>query len=162
MLRFVSRSEEQTEEIATLLADHLVAGDVLALIGELGTGKTRLVAAAAAALGYQGRVRSPTYTLLNIYRGRLPIYHFDLYRLSGGMREADLDEWDELIYGTGVSFIEWAERMGNMLPREAVAIRLYHLDENSRTVEISGPAGKEASLARHLASFQESVGNEEG
>lgn len=155
MLRLVSRSETETEAIAAAIATRLCAGDLIALIGDLGTGKTRFVAAAAEALGYKGRVRSPTYTLLNIYRGRLPIYHFDLYRLSEGMSEADLDEWDELIYGIGVSFIEWAERMTEPMLAQALVIRLTHTGEQRRGLEISGPSAKLSGLTTGLADYLE-------
>jgi tRNA threonylcarbamoyladenosine biosynthesis protein TsaE len=155
MLQLVARNETETESIARAIASNLNAGSVVALIGDLGTGKTRFVAGAVKSLGYEGRVRSPTYTLLNIYQGRLPIYHFDLYRLANGMSETDLDEWDEMIYGIGVCFIEWAERMSDSLPEFGLIINLSHIDENQRRLQISGPAGLLSKLDVVLAAFRD-------
>lgn len=129
-------SEAQTAALADRIARQLQAGDVVALCGDLGTGKTRFVAGACRALGYAGRVRSPSYTLLNIYRGACAIYHFDLYRWDAHTREDEIEEWLELMEGDGVSFIEWAERMPPEYLGGALVIRLRHAGETRRRLTI--------------------------
>jgi len=140
MLRIISNSETTTANIAAALARSLSPGDVVALIGDLGTGKTRLAEGTARALGYQGRVRSPTFTLLNVYQGDLPIYHFDLYRLADGLSDLELDEWSEYFEGDGITIVEWAERLGEDLPAGAWVIHLFYVDERTRRFELTGPA----------------------
>ncbi len=140
MLTIYSRSEAETASIARALAGSLAGGDVVALIGDLGSGKTRFVEGACRALGYNGRVRSPTFTLLNIYQGNQVLHHFDLYRLSNGLTDQELDEWEEIFSGDGISFVEWAERLGKDLPPGAWVIHLYYESEQERRFEISGPA----------------------
>jgi len=141
-LVFWSEGEEETRELAARLAAELGAGDVVALTGELGTGKTRFVEGACRALGYAGRVRSPSFTLLNIYRGRLPLHHLDLYRWELGGREAEAAEWREFLDGEGVSFIEWAEHLGGELPARAIRVSLFHAGGSRRRIEIAAPAGR--------------------
>ena len=140
-----SRSEAQTHAWAGRAAALLGPGDVVALCGDLGVGKTRFVAGACRALGYVGRVRSPSYTLLNVYRGRWPLYHFDLYRLTPGAAADALDEWEEYLDGSGVSFIEWADRLpADRLPA-AIRIELRHLDDVGRRLLCRVPADRRAA-----------------
>lgn len=135
----VTHDEEQTRALAARLASVLRPGDVVALIGELGSGKTCFVEGACRALGYTGRVRSPSYTLLNIYRAARPLYHFDLYRWDGSRNDAELAEWEEWMDGDGVTFIEWADRLGEALPARAIEVRLVHAGERERRVTLSAP-----------------------
>jgi tRNA threonylcarbamoyladenosine biosynthesis protein TsaE len=143
-------SAEETAKLAGCLGALLGPGDVLALIGELGTGKTCFVEGACRALGYGGRVRSPSYTMLNIYRARFVVYHFDLYRWDPQAGEVELGEWEELIAGDGVSFIEWADRLGGWLPAGALTLRLAHAGGTDRRLELSAPGPRLAELARAL------------
>jgi len=135
----ISHSEDQTRRLGIRLAALLQPGDVLALTGELGTGKTRWVQGVCQGLGVTGRVVSPTFTLVNEYSGRLPVYHIDLYRLdnAGEVLSFGLEDY---LYGNGVTLIEWAERAGNFLPPEHLAVELYHLEETKRRVVLR-PAG---------------------
>lgn len=144
-------SEAETVALAGVIARHLRPGDIVALTGELGTGKTRLVAGACRALGYAGRVRSPSYTLLNIYRGRLPIYHFDLYRWESQAREEELEEWLELMSDDGVSFIEWADRLPVERLAGALQILLRHAGEERRCVTIGDPVGLHGPLMEQVS-----------
>jgi len=137
-----SDGEGCTADLAARLAACLSAGDVVALTGDLGTGKTRFVEGAARALGYAGRVRSPSFTLLHVYRGRLALFHFDLYRWTPDDREAERAEWEEYLEGDGVTFLEWAERWGGELPERTVHVRLFHEGECRRRIEITGPEEK--------------------
>ncbi len=135
----VTGDEGETRKVAARVAALLVPGDVLALIGELGTGKTRFVEGACRVLGYDGRVRSPSFTLLNIYRGRCPIYHFDLYRWEPAGRGLELGEWEELMEGEGISFIEWADHLEGRLPERSLALHLQHEGGTRRRLEFTGP-----------------------
>jgi len=114
-----SPSEECTRAIGRGIAELLEPGDVVALRGELGAGKTFLARAIAHGLGVPVSVpiTSPTFTFINEYEGRLPLAHIDLYRLSG---PDDLDTlpWQDAVYGAGAAVIEWPERMGALLPEE--------------------------------------------
>lgn len=108
----VTRSEAETSRVGFDLAADLEPGDVVLLIGDLGLGKTVLARGIAAGLGVDpAEVHSPTYTLVNQYRGRVPVYHVDLYRID---RESELDELglEEILGGEGVTIVEWGERLG--------------------------------------------------
>jgi tRNA threonylcarbamoyladenosine biosynthesis protein TsaE len=142
---------EATLALAESLAALLLPGDVVALTGELGAGKTRFVEGACRALGVRGRVRSPSYTLLNVYRGRLVVYHLDLYRWESGTRAAEVEEWEELMEGDGVAFIEWAERLGDSLPPRAWRIAFAFAGERAREIAIEPPAGRAAGLEERFA-----------
>ena len=155
-LDFISHSEAQTRRLGARLAELLTPGDILSLVGDLGSGKTRWAQGVCQGLGVTEPVISPTFTLVNEYHGRLPIYHVDLYRIS------DLSELytfgvEEYLYGQGITLIEWGDRAGPVLPRNYLAIELYYLEETKRRVVIR-PHGertlklltefKEATFAR--------------
>ena len=127
------KNEEETRRFAHELAEGLVPGDVLALIGDLGTGKTALTSYIAESLGIKRRVNSPTFTIVKEYTdGRLPLYHFDVYRVS------DPDELfnigiDEYFFGEGVCIVEWADLISDILPANTKYIYLeYGENEGER------------------------------
>ena len=124
----VTRSPEETRALAAELAEHLKPGDVLALHGDLGAGKTCFIQGLAQALAVDQPVSSPTYTLVNEYRGRLPLYHIDLYRLQTADEALDFG-LDEYMDGTGITAIEWAERAEQALPARTIHVRLRHGNE---------------------------------
>ena len=140
--RRVTVSAEATERLGAALAAGLRAGDVLVLIGPLGAGKTRLVAGLARGLGATTRVRSPSFTLLNEYRGRLPLHHLDLYRLEGA--DADGLGLEELL-DEGVLVAEWGEKLPDALRADALILTFAVLGEEERSVlaEAAGPRGRE-------------------
>jgi tRNA threonylcarbamoyladenosine biosynthesis protein TsaE len=140
-----------TLALAETLAGALRPGDVVALTGELGAGKTRFVEGACRALGVRGRVRSPSYTLLNVYRGRTPVYHLDLYRWEPGPHAAESEEWEDLMEGEGIAFIEWAERLGASLPARALRVAIAFAGENGRRFTVIAPEERRAELATRLA-----------
>ena len=131
-------SEQETRALAEQLAVRLQAGDVLTLEGDLGAGKTTFTKSVAKGLGITRNVKSPTFTILKQYEGRLPLNHLDVYRLANS--DEDLG-WDELFYGDAVSIIEWAHLIEQDLPSERLAIQILRLDENARKFTFE-PFGK--------------------
>lgn len=133
------------------LADRLFPGAVIALIGPLGAGKTYLVRAIAEGLGVRDPrvVSSPTFVLIQEYAGRLPIYHFDAYRLRSVGEFADLGV-HEYFAGRGVCLVEWADRVEVSLPADHLRIRLAVTGETSRRCELEGRGERHAELVRQL------------
>lgn len=131
------KTEEDTKALGIELADKINPGDVIALTGDLGTGKTTLTKAIAAGLNINEMITSPTFTIVLEYdRGRLPFYHFDVYRVND---EEELFEigFQEYINGKGVCVIEWADLIKEMLPPSATWIKLaYGENENERICTI--------------------------
>ncbi len=139
MFTFTANDERDTERLGAALAAVLPAGTVVALVGTLGAGKTRLVEAVAAALGVpRDTVTSPTFVLVNEYReGRLPVYHFDTYRLKDDDEFLELGP-DEYFDSDGVSLVEWADRVEHLLPAERIEITLEVTGEHERHVTLRG------------------------
>jgi tRNA threonylcarbamoyladenosine biosynthesis protein TsaE len=129
-------SPEETLLVAEHLGSLLEPGDVIALMGELGSGKTLFAQGLARGLEVPDSfaVTSPTFTLVNEYPGRLPFYHLDLYRLNGPAQCVDLG-LDELLYGEGAAAIEWAERLGAELPEERLEVHLTFSGEIGRCLQ---------------------------
>lgn len=132
-----SDSEERSREFGRMLGERLEAGDVLALRGELGAGKTLLAGGVAAGLGISPEipVTSPTFTFINEYDGRLHLYHLDLYRL-GDPDELETLPWREALFGGGVAVIEWPERMEPLLPEERWDISIAVTGDDSRSFTV--------------------------
>lgn len=136
-MRKVIQNELDTREFGKELAQKLKPGDVVALIGDLGTGKTTLTKSIAEGLGITEMITSPTFTIVQEYtEGRLPLYHFDVYRLN------DLEEmfelgYEEYFFGQGVCVVEWADQIMEIIPEDAVVIRIeYGAGEEERIYEI--------------------------
>ena len=129
-----TRSAEETEALAGRLALALRAGDVVAVSGELGAGKTTFVRGAARALGVTRPVTSPTFTLGHVYEAPVPVAHLDLYRL-GGLGAEDWASLEPYFDGT-IAFVEWPEHAGAWLPPVRAAVSLEHVDEQHRRVRI--------------------------
>lgn len=128
----ISESEQQTKDIAKQLAVSLKAGDVVCLKGELGAGKTHFVKGMAGAFGIdETEVHSPTFTLIHEYFGKLPLYHFDCYRMESVYEALEIGA-EEYFYGDGVSVIEWPERIQEIIPPEAVWITITSLAPSKR------------------------------
>lgn len=136
---FITHSAQETIAVAVELAKTLKAGDILLLEGDLGAGKTTFVRGLAQAFKAKTTdVVSPTFVLMNIYNGRLPIYHFDLYRLETSAELASLN-MDEYLHGHGIAVVEWPQRLGEAFPERAYKIEFRHKDENTRDICISYP-----------------------
>ncbi len=133
-----------TEAVAAELARSLVAGDVVALEGDLGAGKTQFARGLLRGLGGDPRlVSSPTYVLLNVYPGgRLTVFHLDAYRTAGGDDLAGVG-FDELLAEGGVVVVEWPQRLGDLLPARRYTVRLTAIGDGVRTIDIDrpGPGG---------------------
>lgn len=135
--RISIKCEDEMKALGLELANELEPGDVVALVGNLGTGKTTLSKYIAQGLGVTETLSSPTFNIVKEYRsGRLPLYHFDVYRLSCGDELVDIGAEDYL-YGDGVCLIEWADIVADILPEESIVIRIeYGENEGTREVEI--------------------------
>ena len=137
-MQFISNSPDETQAFAADMAKRLSAGDVLCLYGDLGAGKTAFVQGLAKGLGIDEPITSPTFTIVNEYEGRLPLYHFDVYRI------ADSDEmyevgFDEYVYGEGVSVIEWPQLIADILPDRRYDIEIkkdLEKGENYREITV--------------------------
>ncbi|MCL2436877.1 MAG: tRNA (adenosine(37)-N6)-threonylcarbamoyltransferase complex ATPase subunit type 1 TsaE [Clostridiales bacterium] len=136
--KMIIKNEDETKKFGIALADEIKAGDVIALSGELGTGKTALTKYIAEALGVKEEVTSPTFTIVKEYTsGKLPLYHFDVYRISGEEEMFELGAC-EYFYGNGVCIVEWADKIAGLLPVGSTVIRIvYGENEHERIYEIS-------------------------
>ena len=136
-IEFISRSPEQTRRVGMRLGGMLQTGDVIGLVGDLGSGKTTLMQGIASGWGSLDPVSSPTFVLVNVYRhpegGRL--YHLDAYRLSGPVEAEDLDLTGMI--DTGPLVVEWAERIQKVLPLDCLQVKMTYIDENCRDLIIS-------------------------
>ena len=134
---FISSSAAETEAAGARLAEKIQTGDVLALVGDLGAGKTQFVKGVARALGSREVVTSPTFTLVHEYQGgRLPIYHVDFYRIES-LAALRAIGFDEIIFGNGVSVIEWADRFAEAIPPQARWVRFEIVSEEQRRIDLS-------------------------
>ncbi len=130
-----SMSPDETEQIAVELASALKPGDIVALYGDLGSGKTCFVRGLARGLNCSRPAKSPSFSIINEYPGNIPLYHFDLYRLEN---TAQIDElgWTDYLESDGILAIEWAEKIKNMLPIKRFDIYLNIVDPQIRRLEI--------------------------
>ena len=131
-------SPEETEAAGVRLGATLKSGDVVALTGELGAGKTIFVQGLARALGVGTAATSPTFVLVNEYRGRVPVHHVDAYRTTSLAELMDLGI-EEMMDGDGITVIEWAERVEPLLPARAVRVRIAGVGDEPRTIVVERP-----------------------
>ena len=147
----ISNRAEDTIEIGTIIGRTLQKGQLIALIGDLGSGKTCITQGIARGLDVPDSyyITSPTFTLINEYPGRITLYHLDVYRLSGSQ---DLDDmgYEEYFYGDGVIVIEWAEKILDVLPMESIIIHMKYIDEYCREITISGAANSVKKILEGL------------
>ena len=147
-MRTASNSPEQTRELGEKLGRLLSRGNVVALVGELGAGKTVLTQGLARGLGVgpDEYVSSPSFALVNQYRGRVPIYHLDIYRLGGEAEMVALG-YEDYFEPDGVTIIEWADKVGELLPERYLLIEIKIIDRNTRDLDVRpiGPWTSEAA-----------------
>lgn len=139
LLTVISGDPAETYRIGRLIGENLQEGGIVALIGELGAGKTSLTQGIARGLGIEEgyQITSPTFTLINEYPGRLHLVHLDAYRLSGSRDLSDLG-CEEFFFSTCVTVIEWAERILDILPDKTIFITMTYLDQSRRRMAFSG------------------------
>lgn len=143
---------DEINKLAVFLGKNLKKGEIIALIGDLGTGKTSFVQKFAKALGVEENVKSPTFNyVLEYHSGRVPFYHFDVYRISEPMEIYELG-YEEYMDGEGIAIIEWANLIESELPQEYIEINLYHYTEDTRQIEIKyvGNKEKEEELLKNV------------
>lgn len=135
-----SESSEQTIEIGRKIGSMLKKGDVIALQGTLAAGKTTITKGIAQSLNITETITSPTFCLISEYEGKMPLYHFDVYRLEGGEDFINLGA-EDMLYGQGVCIIEWSEKIMNELPKDTIIIKLETESKNQnstlRTITIN-------------------------
>jgi len=134
-----TQSTSETIRIGKRIGELLHRGDVVALLGELGAGKTQLIKGLAKGAGVKNSkyITSPSFTLINEYSGKIPFYHIDLFRLNGE-REAEGLGLEEYLHGQGITAIEWADRILPLLPEETLRIHIHYTGKHSRSIEIVG------------------------
>lgn len=149
---FCSRSVEQTQAAAALLADLLEPGSVIAFDGDLGAGKTHFVQGLAQGLGVKSALTSPTFNVMSSYpEGRLPLYHFDLYRLEDALELEDIAFYD-LVEADGVSCIEWATKFPDEIPAHGLWLAITTAEDGARRiVATASDARTDALIAEWFA-----------
>jgi tRNA threonylcarbamoyladenosine biosynthesis protein TsaE len=136
--QYISNNADQTKEFAKKLASYLLPGDVIALEGDLGAGKTTFTKGLAEGLEITKNVNSPTFTIIKEYKGTMPLFHMDVYRLENSDEDLGFEEYFE---GIGVTVVEWAHLIKDQLPPELLTIYLTHSNEGVRNIKLV-PAGK--------------------
>ncbi|OGX24257.1 MAG: tRNA (adenosine(37)-N6)-threonylcarbamoyltransferase complex ATPase subunit type 1 TsaE [Omnitrophica WOR_2 bacterium RIFCSPHIGHO2_02_FULL_48_11] len=138
---YLSQSEKETLRLGAELAPYLRWGSIVCLFGDLGSGKTTFTKGIAQGLKInQKKVNSPTFVLLNIYAGKKPLYHFDLYRMEETGEILNIG-YEEFLYGDGVAVVEWADKLGDLMPKEYMSVTFVHQDNNNRLIQFE-PRGK--------------------
>ena len=135
-MEFLSKSEEDTKNFAYKLALELKGGEVFLLNGDLGAGKTVFAKGLCQGLGNESVVTSPTFTIMNMYKGRLNFYHFDMYRIEN---ESELIElgFDEYIGSSdAVCAIEWSSRVPSLLPKNCITVEITKVDDETRLIKV--------------------------
>ena len=138
-INIIIKNENETRDFAYELAKVLRKGSILALIGDLGTGKTALTKYIAEALGSNELITSPTFTIVQEHKdGKLPIYHFDVYRINDTEEMFEIG-YEEYFYGDGVCIVEWADIIEDLIPEEAIIINIeYGMNEGERIYTVRG------------------------
>lgn len=137
-MNIISNSVEETIDIGAKLAGKLKKGDVVALIGELASGKTVLTKGIAKGLGVKNvrYVNSPTFVIIKEHEGKIPLYHFDLYRIDRSSA-LDAENYEEYFYDDGITVIEWAEKIRRLLPKRYMEVKLSVIGKNRRKIEMA-------------------------
>ena len=136
-IKFHTSSAQETIELGKKIGSMLKKGDIIALQGTLAAGKTTITKGIASSLGIKDEITSPTFCLISEYEGKMPLYHMDVYRLEGGDDFINLGV-EDLIYGNGVSLIEWSEKVMDELPKKTIILKLEPVegtDEREITIE---------------------------
>ena len=138
-MEYTTHSESETEALGESLAQKLRAGDVVALYGDLGAGKTAFVRGMARGLNSPMRVTSPTFTIVNEYEGSIPLFHFDMYRL-GGPDELFGIGWDDYLARGGICVVEWSENVETAFDGSEYTVNIEKCSEDERRITVTEPA----------------------
>jgi len=138
----ITNCEIETTSIGEKVSGKLMPGDVIAMYGDLGAGKTAFVRGLAKGLGLSGRVSSPTFTIVNEYLGKTTLYHFDMYRLKNADELFDIG-WEDYLESGGICVVEWSENVEGAFPPDTIRVEINKLDENRREINIIAPKGRE-------------------
>lgn len=154
---FHTRSPQETRRLGATLARQLLPGDVLILLGDMGAGKSELTRGVARGLGVKGYLPSPTFPIMQMYEtGRLPLYHFDWYRLEGAEELYELS-LDEYLYGEGVSVVEWPSRAEEAVPETYLEITLTPAGDEEREIALRYAGGFHALDEAALTAWKETT-----
>lgn len=145
---FITHNEQETKELAQRLATFLLPGDILALEGNLGAGKTTFTQGLAKGLQIDHHIDSPTFMMIKEYQGRLPLYHMDLYRLE---EESNILGLDDYFYNDGICVLEWPSRIREIIPADAVFINIERHPDESRHIHISSTNPRSLQLCKELS-----------
>ena len=135
MITLKTNTAEETIELGRKIGRLLTKGDVIAMQGTLAAGKTTITKGIAESLGVTDTITSPTFCLISEYSAKMPLYHMDVYRLDGGEDFINLGT-DDMIYGDGVSIIEWSEKIMDELPKKTIILKLEPQEDGSRIITI--------------------------
>ena len=143
----ITTSPEETGTFAEKLATYLQPGDVLTLEGDLGAGKTTFTKGLAKGLGISKTVNSPTFTIIKEYRGRLPLYHMDVYRLDDSFEDLGFDEYFE---GEGVTVVEWAHLIQDQLPKALLGLSIFREGDSERRIVLKPNGERYRELCKEV------------
>ncbi len=135
MIKFVTNNTEETIELGKKIGNYLRKGDVIAMQGTLAAGKTTITKGIAQSLDISETITSPTFCLISEYEGKMPLYHMDVYRLDNEEDFANLGT-EDMIYGNGVSIIEWSEKIMNELPKKTIILKIEPQEDGSRIITL--------------------------
>ena len=153
-MTITTESDQDSIRVGQEIGRVLLEGDIVGLVGELGSGKTWLTKGIAMGLGVNPKtvVTSPSFTLVNQYQGRATLFHMDVYRL-GSLDEALSAGIEETIYSGGVVILEWADRWPEILPEQALVVKLLILDDHRRTIILSGRHARSIGILDNLCNL---------
>ncbi len=134
-MEFRTTSPEETITLGEKIGSLLKKGDIIAMQGTLAAGKTTITKGIAKALGIKDTITSPTFCLISEYEGKMPLYHMDVYRLDGAEDFANLGT-EDMLYGDGISIIEWSEKIMEELPKKTIILKIEPNEDNSRTISL--------------------------
>ncbi len=138
-IEIITNSVNETESAGSAIAKTLSPGSVVTMFGEMGAGKTAFARGLAAGLGFSGRVTSPTFTIVNEYEACLPIFHFDMYRLSSASELFDIG-WEDYLQRGGVCLVEWSENVADAFNGTETIVTIEKLSENGRKITVEVPS----------------------
>jgi len=135
---YISKNEDESRQIAFDMGKNAKPGEVYSVTGTLGAGKTLMAKEFARGLGIFEDITSPTFTILEEYQGKIPFYHFDLYRIES-TEEIELMGFEDYFYGNGVSWIEWAEKCGSLMPENHISVTIEIISDEERRITLEYP-----------------------